>query len=87
MLGYLLSTLIWYEVKKTGFNGSLDTLLDNLNNIRLTNILELTGKKGKPKSSYKLETMTEEQEQLMNQLNLTGIHQKPMKIKGVSVYN
>jgi len=87
VLGYLLSTLIWYEVKKTGFNGSLDTLLDNLNNIRLTNILELTGKKGKPKSSYKLETMTEEQEQLMNQLNLTGIHQKPLKIKGVSVYN
>jgi transposase len=86
VIGYLLSTLIWYEAKKNGFKGTLDNLLDSLNNIRLAQFIDCDGKKGRPKISYKLEEMSEEQETLMQILNLSNIHLKPLKIEGVSVY-
>lgn len=88
VLGYLLAALVWREVRmKAGFTGTLDTLLDTLNNIRLVTLLEATGKRGKTRATRQLEEMTENQACLMDALNLADIHKKPLKIKGISVYN
>ena len=88
ILGYLLASLIWREARmKADFNGTLDTLLDTLNSIRLSTLLEMSGKRGKPKATRQIEEMTEDQNHLMDALNLADVHKKPLKIKGVSVYN
>ncbi len=88
VLGYLLSALIWREARiKAGFKGTLDTLLDSLNNIRLTTLLEKTGKRGKAKAMHKIEEMSEEENLLMEALNLQELHLKRPKIEGVGVYN
>jgi transposase len=87
ILGYLLAALIWKEARtRVGFKGTLDTLLDTLSNIRLATILEMSGKRGKPKATRKIEEMTEDQERLLEGLNLADVHKKPLKMKGVSVY-
>lgn len=87
VLGYLLSALIWREARQTGFKGTLDTLLDSLNRVRLSQRVEYSGKKGKPKLFYQLEEMSNEELALVKALNLTDIHRKPLKIEGVGVYN
>jgi len=88
ILGYLLASLIWREARmKADFTGTLDMLLDTLNNIRLSTVLEMSGERGKPKATRLIEEMTEEQKCLMDGLNLTDLHTKPIKLKGVSVYN
>lgn len=87
VLGYLLAALIWHDARiKTRFKGTLDTLLDTLNNVRLSTLLEKTGKRGKPKANYKIEEMTEEQKVLMEALDLNEIHMRRTKIDGVGVY-
>lgn len=88
VLGYLLAALVWKEARmKVGFKGTLDTLLDTLNNIRLATLLELSGKRGKPKATRQIEEMTEDQQRLLEGLNLADVHKRPLKIEGVSVYN
>jgi transposase len=88
VLGYLLASLIWREARmKAGFSGTLDTLLDTLNNIRLTTLLEMSGKRGKPKATRQIEEMTHDQRRLMDGLNLAEVHKKPLTIREVSVYN
>ena len=88
ILGYLLASLIWREARiKADFKGTLDTLLDTLNNIRLSTVLEMSGKRGKPRATRQIEEMTEDQMRLVDALNLADVHKKPLKIKGVSVYN
>jgi transposase len=88
ILGYLLASLIWRDARmKASFTGTLDTLLDTLNNIRLATLLEMSGKRGKPRATRQIEEMTEDQSRLMVGLNLADVHTKPLKIKGVSVYN
>ena len=72
---------------KAEFSGTLDTLLDKLNNIRLTTLLELTDQRGQPKAIRQLEEMSEDQRRLVDALDLAEIHQQPIKIQGVSVYN
>jgi len=88
VLGYLLASLVWREARhKLGFTGTLDTLLDTMNSIRLTTLLEMSGKRGKPKATRLLEEMTESQQRLMDALDLADVHKKPLRIKGISVYN
>lgn len=87
VLGYLLSTLIWHKAKKNGFTGTLDNLLDSLNSVRLSQQLELSGERGKPKVTYQLEEMSQEQESLLKGLNVHEIHCKPLKINGIREYN
>ena len=57
-----------------------------LNNIRLATLLEITGERGKPRATYKIEEMSTEENMLMEALNLKGIHRDRPKIKGVGVY-
>jgi transposase len=87
VLGYLLAALIWHDARKIGFHGTLDNLLDTLNDIRLARQVEISGKKGKPKVIYQLEEMSDVQQALSKALNISDAHLKPLKIEGVSVYN
>lgn len=88
ILGYLLASLVWREARlKANFTGTLDTLLDTLNNTRLATLLEMSGERGKPRATRQLEEMSEEQRRLIDGLNLAEVHKTPIKIEGVSVYN
>ena len=86
VIGYLLAALVWYDAKKAGINTTLDTLLDSLNGIHLGRFVDMTGKQGRPKVTYRLEDLSEEQKVLVDLFNLSEIHLKPLKIDGVSVY-
>lgn len=87
VIGYLLSSIIWREAKlKAGYPGSLDNLLDMLNNIRLGTMLEESKKTGKPKATYKLEEMIEDEKKIMQVLGVENAHNEQPKIKNVGVY-
>ena len=87
VLGYLLAALMWRQARlKAEYIGTLDNLLDRLNEIRLATIITAGGKKGKAKVTRKLEEMSSEQIKLASALELTDLHKKRMKIEGVSVY-
>jgi transposase len=88
MVGYLLAALTWREAKaKVAFSGSLDTLLDTLNSIRLATLLEETKHKGRLKASYKLEDMTEDEQRLMESLNIMDFHECRPQFEGLGVYS
>lgn len=87
VIGYLLSTIIWREARlKAGYKGSLDNLLDILNNIRLGAILEESKKTGKPKATYKLEEMTKDEKRIIKALGVENDHNERPKIRNVGVY-
>ena len=71
VLGYLLSSIV-YKQAKTGaeFKGTLDTLLDVLNNVRLATMLEDSETRGRVKAIYKLEEMTKEEKSIVESLGL-----------------
>jgi len=88
VLGYLLAAIVWREARtKVQFKGSLDTLLDILNNIRLAAILEDTKTRGKIKATYKLEQMQIEEDAIIDALEIKDIHNNRLKFNGVGVYN
>lgn len=88
VLGYLLASLVWRKARRNAaFTGTLDRLFDTLNNIRLATILESSGTRGRPKATRQIEETTQEQQDLMNGLHLVDLHNKPLKISGISVYN
>jgi transposase len=87
VLGYLLATLVWRLVRqKIQYKGTLDNLLDSLNNIRLATLIEKPSGRGKPKVRYTLEEISPQQSQLMEALNIHSIHLKRPRWKGVGVY-
>ena len=87
VLGYLLAALMWRQARlKAEYIGTLDNLLDRLNEIRLATIITAGGKKGKAKVTRKLEEMSSEQIKLASALELTDLNKKMMKIECVSVY-
>ena len=87
VLGYLLAALVWREARrKAKFRGTLDTLLDTLNNIRLGTILEQPSGKGRPQATYKLEDMSKEEQKLLNALGVQDLHHNRPKLNGVGVY-
>ncbi len=88
VLGYLLATIVWRKVRLlTTFSGTLDTLLDTLNNIRLATVLQESKTPGPVKAIYKLEEMSDMENQIMEALNIKDLHNKRPKIKGVGVYS
>ncbi len=87
VLGYLLSAIVWRQVKsKVRFTGSLDTLLDSLNNVRLGTLLEDSKTRGRVKATYKLEEMSDAENAIMEALELKDFHNNRPKFKGVGVY-
>ena len=87
VLGYQLSALLWQTARrKCGFLGTVGSLLETLNNVRLATLVETTGKRGRPKATHQLEEMGPEEEALVEALGITDIHQQRPKIDGVGVY-
>jgi len=87
VLGYLLTTIVWRQARlKAQFNGSLDTLLDTLNNVRLATMLEESKTRGRVKAIHKLEETTEEDNRLLEALEILDLHNNRPKIRGVGVY-
>jgi transposase len=88
VIGYLLTVIVWREARtKAQFKGTLDTLLDTLNNVRLATILEDTKTRGRVKATYKLEEMSDVEELLVKALGIKDIHYNRLKFRGVGVYN
>jgi len=88
VLGYLLASLVWREAKsKAHFTGSLDTILDSLNNVRLATILEQSCNRGPAKATYELEQMSQQQQHLMQALGIEEFHLRRPRLRGVGVYN
>ena len=87
VLGYLLASIAWRRAKAEGFNTTLDTLLDTLNNIRLATMLEDSKTCGAIKAIYKLEEMSDDESALMEALKIKDLHKERLKISGVGVYN
>jgi transposase len=87
VIGYLLSSIIWREARlKAGYTGSLDSLLDMLNNIRLGTMLEESKKSGKPKATYMLEEMSDQENRIMTVLGIENAHNERPRIKNVGIY-
>jgi transposase len=87
VLGFLLATLVWREtVKKAQFTGSMDALLDILNNIRLATMLEESTTPGPVKTTYKLELLDKQQQELLQALGIQNFHDKRAIFDGDSVY-
>ncbi|MEE8059673.1 MAG: IS1634 family transposase [Pseudomonadales bacterium] len=87
VLGYLLATLVYKQVKtQCAFTGSLDSLLETLNHIRLGALLEESTTPGKAKAIYKLEEMTEEDQAILQALAIEDMHHQRPTLKGVGVY-
>jgi len=87
VLGYLLSAIVWRQARsKAEFKGSLDTLLDILNNIRLATLLEESKTRGRVKAVYKLEETSDEENLLLETLEIKNLHNDRPKLKGVGVY-
>ena len=88
VIGYLLASIVWHQAKAHAqFRGTLDTLLDTLNNIRLSTLLEETKSRGRVKATYQLEEMSDEESLLMNALGIMDFHKHRLKLQGLSVYN
>lgn len=87
-LGYLLAAIVWHQAKAHArFKGTLDTLFDTLNNVRLATMLEETKTRGRVKARYNLEEMSDEETLIMNALEIKDFHNNRPKFQGVSVYN
>ncbi len=69
-----------------GYDHSVDTLLDTLNNIRLATILEESTTRGRVKAEYKLEEMSEEEKRIIEALKIKDFHINRPKFNGVGVY-
>ena len=88
ILGYLLCSLLLRQARANApFTGTLDSLLDTLNNIRLTTLLEIRTGPGRPKATYRLEEMSREENALLQALGIAQSHLKRPRFQGVGVYN
>ena len=87
VLGYLLTAILWREARlKANFKGSLDSLLDILNNVRLATLLEGSNTRGRVKATYKLEEMPNDDRVVIEALGIPALHEKRPKLRGVGVY-
>ncbi|MHB8277768.1 MAG: IS1634 family transposase [Candidatus Humimicrobiaceae bacterium] len=88
VLGYLLAAIVWRKARLGAqFSGTLDTLLDTLNNIRLASLLEESKTRGAVKAIYKLEEVSDSENRLMEALEIKDLYNNRPRIGGVGVYN
>lgn len=87
VLGYLMSALVWKQAReKAGFKGTLDNLLDCLNNIRLAAVIAGKTGRGKPKITYQLEQLDKQEQTLIQALDIGELHTRRPKISEIGVY-
>lgn len=86
-LGYLLAAIVWRQARtRAQFSGSLDSLLDTLNNIRLATVLEESKTRGAVKAIHKLEETSQEEYDLLEALEIADFHNERPRLNGVGVY-
>ena len=77
--------LLWKTIReKCDYKGNLDNLLDDLNEIRLATILDLDDKKVNVK--YQMEELDKKEIDFMKALGCFNIHERKLKLEGISVY-
>jgi len=87
VLGYLMSALLLKQAReRSGYNGTLDNLLDSLGNIRLAAHIAPKEGRGRPSVTYQLEEMDPEEETLARALGLEELHTHRPGIDEVGVY-
>ncbi|NIA16355.1 MAG: IS1634 family transposase [Nitrospiraceae bacterium] len=87
VLGYLMSTLLWKRAREqSGHNGTLDNLLDDLNNIRLAALVHPQKGRGRHKVTYQLEEMDTKEKALAKVLEIEEAHLKRPQLSQVGVY-
>jgi Ni/Fe-hydrogenase subunit HybB-like protein len=87
VLGYLMSAIVLREAKtKNGFKGSMDTLLDILNNIRLAACISQSAKRGRYDVAYQLEEIEEQHIPIAQALGILDAHINRPELQDVSVY-
>ena len=87
VLGYLMSTLLLKQAReRCGYDGTLDNLLDSLNNIRLAAHIAPKEGRGRPSVTYQLEEMDPEEETLARAFGLEELHTHRPEIDQVGVY-
>jgi transposase len=88
VIGYLLSALLHKELRsQANYKGNINTMLNELKNIRLATVLTKNKEDGKIKTEYKIEQMSTGEEALFQALGLQKLLKNRVKIKGVSIYN
>lgn len=90
VIGFLLSTLTWREVRrKTDYKGCMNTLFNTLKNIKLGSVLEKNEKNGRLRADYKLEMMDVDEQKLFDCMELMDFHTNTnrQKFKCFSIYN
>lgn len=88
VVGYLLAAILWRQARlKADFRGSLNSLLDLLNSVRLSTLLEKNNTRGRVKTIHKLEELTDEQTHIMKALKIDNFHVATPKFDSVGVYN
>ncbi len=87
IIGYLLISLIWRELKQNiQYKGSINALCNLLKNIRLTSILERDKGNKRLKVTYKLEDMEKEEKQIFKTLGIEEFHKDRPMFENFSVY-
>ena len=64
----------------------MDALLDLLNNIRLATMLEEATTPGPVKTTYKLELLDKQQQEIVQALDIQDFHEKRTVFNGHSAY-
>jgi transposase len=71
LIGLLLSQVLWKKARNLGYNYSIESLIDMLSDVRMTEIVSITGFRGKPAKISQLEEMEPELNKLYQELLAT----------------
>jgi len=66
--GLLLSQLVWKKAKNLGYTSSIEKIIDELSMVRQTEIVTITGLKGKAPKEIQLEEMEPDLEKMYNDM-------------------
>ena len=87
VIGYLLNTLLYKQAReKTGYTGCMNRFLDILDNVRLGSIIYDSGKSGRPRVEYSIETPEDNALPFIDVFKLEDLHKNRPKITGISKY-
>ncbi len=87
VLALQMVALLWQTAKRRAdFKGTPGSMLDILNNVRLTTLIEAEGKRGRPRVTHQMELMEPEEEKLIEALGIANMHNQRPRIQEVGVY-
>ncbi len=72
LIGLLLSQILWKQAREAGYALSMENLIDTLTQVRMADVVILTGLKSKPVKESRLEDMEPELQMLYESLQKQG---------------